>query len=76
MIEAPAIVFDSQGAFQEAYKRGDLAERDFVAVVRFQGPKANGMPELTQADAPIGRYAKHGSKGCSGNGRPHVWRQW
>ena len=44
VIEAPAIVFDSQGAFQEAYKRGDLAERDFVAVVRFQGPKANGMP--------------------------------
>ncbi|HYD80677.1 MAG TPA: phosphogluconate dehydratase [Paucimonas sp.] len=44
-VEAPAIVFDSQEAFMEAYKAGRL-DRDFVAVVRFQGPRANGMPEL------------------------------
>jgi phosphogluconate dehydratase len=44
-VEAPAIVFDSQEAFMEAYKAGKL-DRDFVAVVRFQGPRANGMPEL------------------------------
>jgi phosphogluconate dehydratase len=45
VVEAPAIVFDSQEAFMDAYKAGRL-ERDFVAVVRFQGPRANGMPEL------------------------------
>jgi phosphogluconate dehydratase len=44
-VEAPAIVFNSQEAFMEAYKAGQL-DRDFVAVVRFQGPRANGMPEL------------------------------
>ncbi len=44
-IEAPALVFDSQQALHDAFKAGEL-DRDFVAVVRFQGPKANGMPEL------------------------------
>lgn len=44
-IEAKALVFDSQEALQHAYQQGEL-NRDFVAVVRFQGPKANGMPEL------------------------------
>lgn len=44
-IEAEARVFDSQEALQDAYKQGAL-NRDFIAVVRFQGPKANGMPEL------------------------------
>lgn len=44
-VEAPAIVFDSQQAFMHAYKAGEL-DRDFVAVLRFQGPRANGMPEL------------------------------
>jgi phosphogluconate dehydratase len=45
LVEAPAIVFDSQEAFMHAYKAGTL-DRDFVAVVRYQGPRANGMPEL------------------------------
>ncbi|MDE2400647.1 MAG: phosphogluconate dehydratase [Burkholderiales bacterium] len=45
VIEAPALVFDHQEALIGAYQRGEL-ERDFVAVVRFQGPRANGMPEL------------------------------
>ncbi len=45
VVEAPARVFHSQEALIAAYKRGEL-EGDFVAVVRFQGPKANGMPEL------------------------------
>jgi phosphogluconate dehydratase len=45
VIEAPAIVFEEQDDLIEAFKRGEL-DRDFVAVVRFQGPKANGMPEL------------------------------
>jgi len=44
-LTAPAAVFNSQDAFLEAFKRGELY-RDLVAVVRFQGPRANGMPEL------------------------------
>jgi phosphogluconate dehydratase len=45
LIEAPAIVFHDQNEVATAFKRGEL-DRDFVAVVRFQGPQANGMPEL------------------------------
>jgi len=45
LIEAPAIVFHDQDEVAGAYQRGEL-NRDFVAVVRFQGPQANGMPEL------------------------------
>ena len=52
IIEAPAIVFDSQEELLQAFDRGEL-ERDFVAVVRFQGPKANGMPELHKLTLPL-----------------------
>jgi phosphogluconate dehydratase len=45
IIEAPAMVFHDQDEVGEAFKRGEL-NRDFIAVVRFQGPQANGMPEL------------------------------
>jgi phosphogluconate dehydratase len=45
IVEAPALTFDSQEDFMHAYKAGHL-NRDFVAVIRFQGPRANGMPEL------------------------------
>jgi phosphogluconate dehydratase len=44
-IEAPAICFDDQDQLLAAFRRGEL-DRDFVAVARFQGPRANGMPEL------------------------------
>jgi len=47
VVEAPALVFDDQEEVLQAFKRGELA-RDFVAVVRYQGPRANGMPELHQ----------------------------
>jgi phosphogluconate dehydratase len=53
IIEAPAIVFDSQDAMLDAFKRGELA-RDFVAVVRYQGPRANGMPELHKLTPALG----------------------
>jgi phosphogluconate dehydratase len=53
VVEASAIVFNSQEAFKEAFERGDL-ERDFIAVVRFQGPKANGMPELHKLTPYLG----------------------
>jgi phosphogluconate dehydratase len=45
VVRAPAAVFDSQAEFVAAFKAGEL-DRDLVAVVRFQGPQANGMPEL------------------------------
>ena len=51
-IEAPAIVFQTQEALLEAFKAGQL-ERDFVAVVRFQGPHACGMPELHKLTPPL-----------------------
>ena len=44
-VEAPAVVFDGQDAFLDAF-RADQLNRDMVAVIRFQGPRANGMPEL------------------------------
>ncbi|MBJ7263576.1 MAG: phosphogluconate dehydratase [Burkholderiaceae bacterium] len=53
VVEAPAIVFDSQEDMLAAFKRGEL-ERDFVAVVRFQGPQANGMPELHKLTPSLG----------------------
>jgi len=52
VIEAPALVFDSQEGLQAAFKAGEL-ERDFIAVVRFQGPHANGMPELHKLTPPL-----------------------
>ena len=45
VIEAPAVVFSHQDEIRGAFERGEL-NRDFVAVVRFQGPRAIGMPEL------------------------------
>ncbi len=51
-IEAPARVFTSQAAFLAAFNAGEL-ESDLVAVVRFQGPQANGMPELHKLTPPL-----------------------
>ena len=59
IIEAPALVFDSQEAVVAAFKAG-LLERDFVAVVRFQGPRANGMPELHQLTPVLGSLLARG----------------
>ena len=52
-VTAPAIVFESQHDLMERFQSGDL-NRDFVAVVRFEGPKANGMPELHKLTPPLG----------------------
>ncbi len=52
VVEAPARVFDSQEALMAAFKAGEL-ERDLIAVVRFQGPRANGMPELHKLTPPL-----------------------
>ena len=51
-IEAPARVFDSQDALHAAFKAGEL-DRDVVCVVRWQGPQANGMPELHKLTPPL-----------------------
>lgn len=52
-IEAPCQVFNDQNAVLAAFKAGEL-ERDVVVVVRFQGPAANGMPELHKLTPPLG----------------------
>jgi phosphogluconate dehydratase len=52
VIEAPARIFHSQEELQQAFRAGEL-NRDVVAVVRFQGPKANGMPELHRLTPPL-----------------------
>ena len=61
IIEADAIVFESQEELQSAFKHGEL-ERDFIAVVRYQGPKANGMPELHGLMPPLGVLQDKGYK--------------
>ncbi|MDB5425882.1 MAG: edd, partial [Phenylobacterium sp.] len=61
VIEAPAVVFEDQEALQDAFKHGKL-DRDFIAVVRFQGPKANGMPELHNLTPPLGVLLDKGFK--------------
>ena len=53
VVEAPAIVFDDQDDVLAAFARGEL-ERDFVAVIRLQGPRANGMPELHKLTPALG----------------------
>jgi len=61
IIEAPAVVFNSQEEMLESYQAGEL-EKDFVAVIRFQGPKANGMPELHQLTPILGLQQEKGFK--------------
>jgi len=52
VIEAPCRVFDSQEALHVAFKAGEL-DRDVICVVRWQGPQANGMPELHKLTPPM-----------------------
>ncbi|MER9585017.1 phosphogluconate dehydratase [Mesorhizobium sp. M0276] len=61
IIEAPAKVFDSQQGLNEAFKAGTLTG-DFIAVVRFQGPKANGMPELHKLTTVLGILQDRGQR--------------
>ena len=59
IVEAPAIVFDEQIDLINAFKRGEL-EKDFIAVLPFQGPKQNGMPELHQLTPTLSILQKRG----------------
>ncbi len=61
VIKAPAVVFEDQHELEAAFKAGEL-EKDFVAVVRFQGPKARGMPELHKLTPPLGVLQDKGFK--------------
>jgi phosphogluconate dehydratase len=61
VIEAPVRVFASQEDLQAAFKTGTL-DRDVVCVVRFQGPTANGMPELHGLTPPLGVLQDRGFK--------------
>ncbi len=61
IVEAPAVLFDTQEQLLAAFKDGEL-ERDFIAVVRFQGPAACGMPELHKLTPPLGVLQSRGFK--------------
>jgi len=61
LVEAPAIVIDDQNILIEMHKAGEL-ERDFVVVLRFQGPRANGMPELHKLTPIMGSLQDKGFK--------------
>lgn len=60
-ITAPAVVFHSQQAFIDAFNNDEL-ERDFVAVLKYQGPRANGMPELHKLTPYLGVLQNRGFK--------------
>ncbi|QEZ46177.1 phosphogluconate dehydratase [Cupriavidus oxalaticus] len=61
VVEAPVRVFDAQEALQAAFDAGEL-NGDLVAVVRFQGPNANGMPELHRLTPVLGALQDAGHK--------------
>ncbi len=61
VVEAPALVFDDQDDVLAAFHRGEL-ERDFIVVLRFQGPKSNGMPELHKLTPILGLLQDRGFK--------------
>jgi phosphogluconate dehydratase len=59
VIKAPAVIFEHQDELKIKFDAGEL-EKDFVAVVRFQGPKANGMPELHKLTPILGLLQDRG----------------
>ena len=61
IVEAPARVFQDQQQLADAFKAGEL-EHDFVAVMRFQGPRSNGMPELHKMTPFLGVLQDRGFK--------------
>ncbi len=61
IVEAPAIVFNEQEDLLIAFKKGEL-NKDFIAVLPFQGPKQNGMPELHQLTPTLTVLQKKGFK--------------
>ncbi|MGN6782988.1 MAG: phosphogluconate dehydratase, partial [Marmoricola sp.] len=62
VVTAPALVFDDQAAFLASFDKGELDGRDLVAVIRFQGPAANGMPELHKLVPALGVLQDRGQQ--------------
>jgi phosphogluconate dehydratase len=62
VVTAPAAVFDDQADFLSAFQAGELDGRDLVAVIRYQGPAANGMPELHKLTPALGVLQDRGQK--------------
>ncbi|MFG1695383.1 phosphogluconate dehydratase [Nonomuraea sp. NPDC049309] len=62
VIEAPAKVFDDQLDLLKAFEAGELDGQDFVAVIRYQGPSANGMPELHKLTPPLAVLLDRGQR--------------
>ena len=62
VVTAPAMVFDDQADFLAAFAEGRLDGRDLVAVVRYQGPAANGMPELHKLMPALGVLQDRGQR--------------
>jgi phosphogluconate dehydratase len=61
-VTAPALVFDDQQDLLSAFSSGALDGRDFVAVIRYQGPAANGMPELHKLTPALGVLQDRGQR--------------
>ncbi|WP_273721510.1 MULTISPECIES: phosphogluconate dehydratase [unclassified Bartonella] len=61
-IEAPVLVFNDQEELQKAFKSGSLNDKDFIAIIRYQGPKANGMPELHKLTTILSVLQDQGQK--------------
>ncbi|MBC5858340.1 phosphogluconate dehydratase [Campylobacter jejuni] len=61
IIKAPALVFYSQEEFLQSFQNKEL-QKDFIAVIPYQGPKANGMPELHKLTPPLGILQDQGFK--------------
>lgn len=61
IVEAPCRVFSDQQQVQDAFKAGEL-DRDVIVVCRFQGPRANGMPELHKLTPPLGVIQNRGHR--------------
>lgn len=60
-VTAPAVVFDGQEQFLDAFQSGSL-ERDFIAVLRYQGPQGLGMPELHKLTPALGVLQDRGHR--------------
>ncbi len=61
VIEAPVQIFETQHGIRDAFEAGEL-NKDVIAVCRFQGPRANGMPELHKLTPPLGVLQDRGFK--------------
>ncbi len=75
VVTAPAVVYDDQADFLSAFASGELDGRDLVAVIRYQGPAANGMPELHKLTPALGRAAGPRPPRRDRHRRAHVRRE-